>query len=85
MDLLPRDVSSVRLTNWIHTEVKVVLLPGVKDGEPPPQLLTYVDRRAIPVCCWGLDPTPVHDVGTDIERLLGASAAAPPFSSSSVD
>jgi hypothetical protein len=53
-----------------RSQDKVVLLPGVQDGEPPPQLLTYVDRRAIPTCCWGLDPTPIHDVSTDIERLL---------------
>ena len=48
-----------------RSQDKVILLTGV-NGELPSQLLNYVDRRAIPQCCGGLDTTPVRDVIGDI-------------------
>ena len=48
-----------------RSQDKVILLTGV-NGELPQQLLNYVDRRAIPQCCGGLDTTPVRDVIGDI-------------------
>ena len=57
-----------------RSQEKVVLLPGDGDGNLPGQLMDYVDRRAIPQCCGGLDLCAVEDTMADmIARANDAS------------
>ena len=58
--------SIVKLFVDKRSQEKVVLLPGDSEGNLPEQLLNYVDRRAIPQCCGGLDLCVVEETMADI-------------------